>query len=225
MEKDNTENVVKQDSYSSKDDKLYFYQKRDLKDFLAESILIIFSVLLALIVSEFINKLHEKEKTKNLVKNIVTELRHNKESIKEMQIYNQQVLSKIDSALTYPQFQEKIVSNDEFHLNVIAPAGVLYRYLDNVAWTIAKENDIMSRINFETIAILTRVYEDQDRIAKVENEVADVIFSRTSRDPKQIHATLILIRDNYHGWAVDRMPGLMSLIDEAIKKIETDNSI
>ena len=74
----------------------------------------------------------------------------------EMHEYNLTVLSKIDSALVKRNLQDKIVSNDEFHLNVIAPDGVLYRYLNNEAWTIAKNNNIMSKIDIESVSILTR---------------------------------------------------------------------
>jgi hypothetical protein len=205
-----------------KKSKTYVYPIKDWKEYLGESFLIIFSVLLALITTEYINKLHEKEKTKGLLKSIVIELNHNKKAIQEMHEYNLTVLRKIDSALVKRNLQEKIVSNDEFHLEEIAPDGVLYRYLDDEAWAIAKNNNIMSKIDIESISILTRVYDDQDRINKVEGEVAKVIFDRASRDPAQVHKTLILIRDIYHGWAVDRVPGLLTEIDSAIRKIESD---
>lgn len=207
---------------STKKDKTYVYPIKDWKEYLGESFLIIFSVLLALIVTEYINKIHQRENTKSLLKSIVVELNHNKKAIQEMHEYNLQVLSKIDSALLKRNLQDKIVTNDEFHLEEIAPQGVLYRYLDNEAWTIAKNNNIMSKIDIESISILTKVYDDQDRISKVEDEVAKVIFDRASRDPAQVHKTLILIRDIYHGWAVDRVPGLLSKIDSAIGEIESD---
>ena len=139
-----------------------------------------------------------------------------------MQVYNMQILSKIDSILTNKDLQADIVNNDEFHLNVIAPEGVLYRYLDMEAWTVAKNNNIMAKIDIKTISAITKLYEDQGRIGKVEDEVAKIIFERTSRDQKQVHQTLILIRDIYHGWAVDRVPGLLSEIDKVIGKIESE---
>ena len=200
--------------------KTYVYPIRNWKEYMGESVMIIFSVLLALFVTEFINKLHERENTRSLLNNIIVELNHNKKAIQEMQVYNLQVLKKIDSALLNKDLQAQLVSNDEFHLKVIAPQGVLYRYLDNEAWTVAKNNNIMSKIDIESVSILTKIYEDQDRIGKVEDEVARVIFDRASRDPKQVHQTLILIRDIYHGWAVDRMPDLLSKIDKAVSKIE-----
>ena len=136
-----------------------------------------------------------------------------------MQEYNLKVLANIDSALVNKNLQNQLVSNDEFHLKIIAPQGVLYRYLDNEAWAIAKNNNIMSKIDVQSASVLAKVYEDQDRITKVESEVAKIIFDRESRNPAKVHATLILIRDVYHGWAVDRVPTLLPKIDSAINKI------
>ena len=201
--------------------KTFVYTIRDWKEYIGEALLIIFSVLLALIVTEYISNLREKENTRNTLRNISAELSHNKKAIQEMNEYNLQVLTKIDSALVNKKLQDELISNDEFHLKVIAPQGVLYRYLDNEAWTIAKSNNVMSKVDGETIAMLTKVYEDQGRMMKVEDEVAKVIFDRASRDPKQVHITLILIRDIYHGWAVDRTGDLLQKIDNTIKKVDT----
>lgn len=193
------------------------------KEYLIESLLIVFSVLLALFLTERINKSHDRKYTKDLLKNIVIELKKNKTAIIEMQEYNLKVLNKIDSALVDRKIQEAIVSNSEFHLNVIAPNGVLFRYLDDDAWTIAKNNNIISKLDIKSVSVLNKVYEDLERIGKVEDEVAQVIFERNSRDPGQIHSTLIIIRDIYHGWAVDRVPGLLNRIDTAVKKIGSNS--
>ena len=200
--------------------KKYVYPIRDWKEYLVESFLIVFSVLLALFLTEHINKLHEKENTKMLLKGISAELNHNKKAIQEMQAYDSMVFEKIDSALADKKIQKKLVSKDEFHLEVIAPQGILYRFLRKDAWSFAINNNIASKIDIETLSILSRVYDYQERIMKVEDEVAKIIFDRASRDPKQAHKTLILIKDNYRGWVVDRIPGLLSQIDSAIVKIE-----
>jgi hypothetical protein len=209
-----------EDLNPKKHKKKYVYPIRDWKEYLGESLMIVFSVLLALFLTEHINKLHEKENTKSLLRSISAELNHNRKFILEMQDYNLMVLSKIDSVLVDKKLQKKLVSKDEFHLEVIAPHGIQCRFLDNDAWAIGKNNNIISKIDIETVSILTKVYENQDRIAKIEDEVAKVIFDRTSRDPRQVRKTLILIKDIYHGWVVDRIPGLLSQIDSAIVKIE-----
>ena len=100
-----------------KKDKQFVYTIRDWKEYLGESFLIIFSVLLALILTEFFNSLHEKENTRNTLKNIVEELRHNKKAIGEMKEYNSLVLTKIDSALTQKGLQDSLVSKNTASMN------------------------------------------------------------------------------------------------------------
>jgi hypothetical protein len=96
----------------------------------------------------------------------------------------------------------------------------LYRYLDDAAWTIARNNNIIAKLDVQTVALLTRVYEDQGKMMKVEDEVAKVIIDRASRDSQQVRITLILIRDLYHGWAVDRTEGLLKQIDHTISRLQ-----
>jgi len=196
------------------------YILRDWKEYAGESFLIIFSVLLALVLTEFINNLHEKNETKDLLNNIRNELVANKKAETEQYAYDLQVLRSIDSALVSPQLQKKIVSNDEFHLTMIAPHGVLYRYLDDIAWEVAKNHNISSKISFQTVKMLTRIYQDQARAMKVEDEVAKVFLSREAGKVENAHATLVLIKNNYKGWAVDRAPGLLQQYDDAIKSLD-----
>src|SRR5476649_2379130 len=84
-------------------EKTFVYSKRDWKEYIGESFLIVFSVLLALIVTEFINERHEKETTRNVLKNVVAELKHNKKAIVEIQMYNLLVLGRIDSVLQHKE--------------------------------------------------------------------------------------------------------------------------
>jgi hypothetical protein len=164
----------------------------------------------------------KKNETKELLNNIRSELIQNKHFEEEQYAYHQKVLRSIDSALANTEIQKKIVSNGEFHLKYIAPEGILYRYLDDVAWEVAKSHNISSRVSLKTISMLTYIYQAQARIMKSEDEVAKVLLSSESRKPENIRVTLILIRDNYKGWAVDRAPGLLKQYDDAIKVLDQE---
>jgi len=196
------------------------YTLRGWKEYVGESLLIIFSVLLALILTEFINNLHERKELSELQDNIRNELITNKKYAQEQYTYNQKVIRSIDSALADPAIQKKIINNDEFHLKYIAPQGVLYRFFDDVAWEQAKSRNISSKLNLKIISLLSNIYADQTRIMKVEDEVGKVILSPEARKLENAHITLMLIRDNYSAWAVDRAPALISSYDEAIKELE-----
>ena len=203
-------------------DKPEVYILRDWKEYLGESFLIMFSVLLALILTEYFSNLHEKRETRELLDNIKTELIHNKQAEQDQYIYQKNVLRAIDSALKTPSFQQKILTNNEFHLNFIAPEGVVNRDLSTVAWEIAKSHNITTKVSFKLIAKLTDIYANQARIDKVEEKVAGVLLSWESRRPENIHTTLLLLRDNYKGWAFDRAPSLIAKYDDAIKMLEEE---
>lgn len=209
-------------SKGSPKEKPEVYILRDWKEYLGESILIIFSVLLALILTEYFSNLHEKKETRELLDNIKTELIRNKQAEQEQYIYQKNALKAIDSALKTPAFQQKILTNNEFHLAYIAPEGVVNRDLSTVAWEIAKSHNITTKVSFKLVAKLTDIYANQARIDKVEEKVASVLLSWESRRPENIRTTLLLLRDNYKGWAYDRASSLIAKYDEAIKMLDND---
>jgi hypothetical protein len=198
------------------------YVLRDWKEYLGESALIIFSVLLALFLTEYLTGLHEKKVTRELLNSIKEELIKNKKKEQEQYAYEKIVLKNIDSALTHPEFQQKIITNDEFHLQLLAPSGIMYRDLSTVAWEVGKSNNIISKAKFDLVTKLTDIYANQARIDKLEDKVADVFLKYESRKPENIRTSLILMRDNYKGWAFDRAPSLIAKYDEAIKMIDEE---
>jgi hypothetical protein len=198
------------------------YILRDWKEYLGESFLIIFSVILALVLTEYFNNLHEKRDTKELLDNIKTELIDNKQKEQEQYTYQKNILKAIDSALNNPALQQKILSNGVLHLEYIAPEGVVNRDLSSVAWEIAKSHSIMNKVDLKLVAKLTDIYANQTRIDKVEEKVANVLLSWESRRPENIRTTLLLLRDNYKGWAFDRAPSLIAKYDEAIRVIDEE---
>ncbi len=193
---------------------------RDWKEYIGESLLIVFSVLLALVLTEYFNSLHEKQQVKEVVKQLKEELIKNKQSEEAQYAYHLQVLKNIDTALNNPAVAQKFINNGAINLNVIAPQGVISADLNDVAWQIAKQNNIVARIDLDTYSILTNIYANQLKITNAEGEIGRVLLSWESRRPENLRTTLLLIRDNYHGWAVDRAPALLKLYQQAIDKLE-----
>src|SRR2546423_5241604 len=96
---------------------------RNWKEYLGESLLIIFSVGLALLLTELINKANDKRQIKELINNVRVELVHNKKEEEKQYKYHLGVLHNLDSALTYPAFASQIIGDYEFHLERMAPHG------------------------------------------------------------------------------------------------------
>jgi len=225
MEEEKSTAPHKKPQHAAKKPKQEVYVLRDMREYLGESPLIIFSVFLALVVTEYINTLHEKSQTRELIENIKNELVKNKQLEIAQYAYQKLLIRRIDSAINDPGLQHKIISNGELHMKYIFSGGhgVLYGDLSDVAWQVAKSQNIFPKINFKLVEKLTGVYDDQERIGKLEDKIGNILLSYESRNDNNTRQTLILMRDSYRGWAVDRAPGLIQQYDEAIKAIEAEN--
>ena len=189
---------------------------RNVKEYIGESLLIVFSVVLALILTEVINRFNERKETGELLKDVRAELIHNKKEVEDQYQYHLSILQNIDSALSHPEFAKQIITNGDINLELIIPHGVLKGELPEVAWEVAKSHNIASRTDIYTLALLTNIYHDQERIIKVEDELGRVLLSPDSRKTENMRITLILIRDNFKAWATGRVPGLLRKYQEAI---------
>ena len=87
----------------------------------------------------------------------------NKKAEEEQYAYHLQVLKNIDSALHHPEFAKNFINDSgEIDLaNTIAPHGVLRHDLNDVAWQIAKQNNVFSKIDLSTYSLLTDIYANQ----------------------------------------------------------------
>lgn len=194
---------------------------RNWKEYLGESLLIVFSVALALALTEIITNINNERRTKEVLHQLREELISNKQAEEEQYVYHLQTLKKIDSALENPSIAEKFIAEGKVNLDVITPPphGLLLHDLNSVAWEIAKRTNIFSKIDLKTYSLLTDIYNNQDHITKSEDEIAKILLSWESRKPGNVKTTLILIHNNYVGWATGRAPRLLKLYQQAIDKL------
>jgi hypothetical protein len=192
---------------------------RNWKEYLGESLLIVFSVALAIILTEIFTKIHEDRQTREIVHQLRQELISNNEDEEIQYQYHLQVLHNIDSALKDEKYRKTFIDSGNIHLTIIAPYGVMRKDLNDVAWQVAKENNIVSKLDLKTYSLLTDIYDNQQRIIKTEDEIGKILLSYESRKPENARITLILVRDNYHAWAVDRAPALLEKYKKAIDEL------
>src|SRR5579871_4270301 len=123
---------------------------RDWKEYLGESLLIIFSVSLALILTEVFTKIHEDSQNREILHQLREELITNKEAELDQYRYHLKVMRNIDSALHHPEYAQQFMNNGQVHLSVIVDSGVLRHDLDDVAWQIAKQNNVFAKLDLRT---------------------------------------------------------------------------
>lgn len=194
--------------------------QEDKRRYLYEGALIVLSVLLALFLNEVRNSWQESQRTREIIENLRNELTKNKATVKEHYNYITTVLHNVDSAQTSDSYRSELFKDDIFLFGGIASDGVFnYGFIDEVAWEIARNNNIYSKIDFETVSLLTEIYRQQAFVNKGYEDVWEVVKTRESLDPEKSLETLNLISLAYRGYSYDRMPQLIRFYDEALEKL------
>ena len=218
MEENASENIPAP-SDKKKDDRPEVIIVRNWKEYLGESLLIVFSVALAIILTEVFTKIHENQQTREVLHQLRQELINNNESEEIQYKYHLMVIHNIDSALHDEKLRKAFLDSGLLHLTPIAPVGVMREDLNDIAWQVAKQNNIFSKLDLRTYSLLTDIYDNQAKIIKSEDEIGKLLLSFESREPGNAKATLVLMRDNYYAWAVDRVPRLLNNYKKAINAL------
>src|ERR1700722_18702002 len=167
MEEKESENIPPS-SNNKKDERPEVIIVRNWKEYLGESLLIVFSVALAIILTEVFTKIHENKQTREVLHQLKQELIDNNEAEEVQYQYHLMVIHNIDSALHDEKFRKKFLDSGQINLSVIAPLGVMREDLNDFAWQVAKQNNIFSKLDLRTYSLLTDIYDNQQRIVKTE---------------------------------------------------------
>src|SRR5436305_407536 len=168
---------------------------RNWKEYLGECALIVFSVLLALALTEYFNSLHEKSEANEILHQLREELISNKQNAALQYAYHLQVFRNIDSAKKNPAYAKKFLDSGKLHLDALMPQGALLKDLNEVAWQQAKQNNVFRYLDLQTYSMLTDAYDNQERFLNLEPSLERLLISFDSRRPENLQVTLTLIHD------------------------------
>lgn len=162
---------------------------------LFESGLIVFSVLLALFLSEMHSQVKKDQEKVRALQLIKAELTANKALLEQWQPYHQQVLSKVESAINNPPEFSQSNKQREFILNQM-PNGLVQDMLRNSAWDALKQSGISSNMHIETVSLLSTLYRLQAlSIEATLARLGDIFYTRESVRKEHLLETLYLMRN------------------------------
>ena len=140
---------------------------------IAESVLIVFSVLLALGVDEWREKSAHERQAAAARREILAELRANRDAVRESMRYHATVLDSLaahrgDAGWTPPVrlFSRGFVSPAQF---------------SHTAWSSASETGALTHMDYDAVLRYSRVYAQQDRYAEQTRAVSNLIYAELYR--------------------------------------------
>jgi hypothetical protein len=194
---------------------------KDIKKYLAEGVLIVFSVLFAL----FINKLFDDYKTNEsktiAIESIRKELHRNAGILKNWKEQHIEVRNRITDILEgrNDSLKTELLKYEFLNLGVLTNnKSLIDAILTSTAWESAKSTGIISEFDFETTQKLTHVYSMQELITEVTiAKIIDYYFEASTHKMENIDRVLVQFQLRF--WELTGQEELMTdLYKQAINQ-------
>lgn len=195
----------------------------NLKKYLAEGFLIVFSVLFALFINKLFDDYKTKQKKEVAIESIKKELNRNALIVKDWKAKHIAIRDRIISINNGNNDSIKIElrKNKYFDLGILTnQESLIDNTLTKTAWESAKSTGIIAEFDFKTTEVLTQVYSLQDLITdKTLDELLNFIFDSDTHNLDNLDQTLIQFQLLF--WELTGQEELMIyLYADSLKKLE-----
>ena len=159
-----------------------------------ESFLIIFSVLLALALNEYLTSRKEAERTRQALLSIREELHSNQEIIKNWHQIHREVLNKIEYYQARPGLHDSLVQNHQFQIKLISKGSLMPNTVRNNAWEIARNTGLLQNFDLAMANTLSNMYDQQRFCATVTaDKLITLLFERQAHQQEKVPETLAIL--------------------------------
>ena len=174
---------------------IFRYMKVQTKKLFIEGVLIVFSVLFALFLSQVAeNQKTRKEKEKAL-EYIHQELSDNKDILTGWIYYHGKTRERLRKMVSDPNdsVRSELKASGRIDFEIITDGNNLIDVLlTKTAWEAAKSTNIASEIEFEQVQQLTRIYSLQDILMEnITGKFLDIYMDRDTHKIENLETTLI----------------------------------
>ncbi|AHM61880.1 hypothetical protein D770_18140 [Flammeovirgaceae bacterium 311] len=185
-----------------------------------ESMLIVFSVLLALALNEYRAASKEDERTRQSMVSIRQELLENKKIIQQWQQIHQEALTNIEAYRNRAAPQDSLVVNHRFQFEKIFEGTLIPNIVRSTAWETAKSTGILHNFDLQLANSLSDIYDMQRiGVANSADNLIALIFERPTHEQERVGQTLMLFQLTITE-LVGQESYLILAYDDVIKKLD-----
>lgn len=169
-------------------------KKKDVRKYLIEAFLIVFSVLLALLLNKAFENSKVNQQERIARESLVRELTHNLRVTEESLQLHRTILTRIDSlSQTTHTDLSQLFANRRLNFGKLTGNEMLMKeLLTSTGWETARSTGIISEFEYSEVEALTNVYSLQDVVLnKTLANIVEVLFKTETHDPQHIDTTLL----------------------------------
>lgn len=170
-----------------------------IKEGITQVVLIVFSVVLGLYLSERIEERKKRQESQELLTTIKSEVKDNIRILKDWAPYHQEINKSLDSLSKQEAFIAAFVKDkDILYETLLARGSFMKESLASDAWDIAKSHPLIMNIDHNQLIILSKVYNQQKGTFEPMSKMFDVLSSKNVNKKEEAKANLESI--SRHVW-------------------------
>ncbi len=192
----------------------------EIKGIITQFILIVFSVVLGLYLSERIEERKKRQESEELLIKIKSEVKDNIGLLGEWVPYHQKMNKNLDSLSRDDVFLAEFIKDKEVFLEQLFTKGsFMGRFPANDAWDIAKSHPLIVNIDYDKLLILSKIYGQQKLTFEPAMEMFEIFNSKDVNLEQNAKSNLKLISNRIYELAA-RERQLMHYYQQAEKILE-----
>jgi len=167
-----------------------------IKQNLSQVVLIVFSVVLSLYLSERIEERKNKQESENLLGKIKSEVKENIALLEEWTPYHKEIYEQLDSLSGDEIFVKEFIKDKDFFYSLFTKRSFMGRMPGNDAWDIAKSHPLIVNIDYDKLLILSKIYNQQKSTFEPGMELFEVLNSKDVNTEKDAKSNLKVISNH-----------------------------
>ncbi len=195
--------------------------KKEIKEYIVQIILIVFSVVLGLYLNKKIEDRNDRKEAEKLFSIIKQELTNNRTLLLDWQPYHKEISENLRDSLRSETFVQAFIKN-RFSIFKLATRGsIMGASPSSDAWEMAKSNPILMNIGYDKMFLLSKIY-NQQRDAFVPADEMYKLYGSTDFNAAEHAEENLLILQGHFSELVGRESALIKYYNQAFEEFQLD---
>ena len=173
--------------------------RKEFYYFLFESVLIIMSVFLALVLNENRRKANIREQLQASLNIVMNEMDQNEKILVGWLDYHTKVYANLGELRSNDSLRTRFLTEDGLYIYDVMPMGIAQQVLSRNAWEAFKNTESFGSLDCQQIVHLSDVYEVQKvGVEATVMKITNLLYDRASLKKENLDETIVLFEQLYH---------------------------
>lgn len=169
--------------------------KESIVKSISQIVLIVFSVVLGLYLSERIEDRKNEKEAKKLMSRIESELKSNLKILDKWVPYHREIVAKLDSLTNDEQFINDFIADKSKLYGAFSKQTLMGETPTSDAWDIVKSHPLSINFDYDELLVLSRIYNQQEMTYEPISRLIELLLSPDLNARERARSNLKLFRD------------------------------